>query len=211
MEIKNKKILVLAPHTDDVDFGMGGTISRLIQDGNEIYQVAFSSASNINIHGTRNEVLIREIKAAAHSLGIRTDNLFIHDYSVRIFEENRQSILDLILYYKSKFNPDVIFCPASTDIHQDHQVIYNETVRAFKFSTILGYNLCWNQISTQNHVFFELNEVSVAKKIKACQCYISQETRAYYSEDYIKAVLVVNGVHSNKKYAESFECIRVNL
>lgn len=37
-------ILVLAPHTDDGELGMGGTISKLIADGKEVTYVAFSTA-----------------------------------------------------------------------------------------------------------------------------------------------------------------------
>ena len=39
-----KNILVLAPHTDDGELGLGGTISRLIEDGKKVTYVAFSTA-----------------------------------------------------------------------------------------------------------------------------------------------------------------------
>jgi len=41
-----KNILVLAPHTDDGELGLGGTISRLIEDGKKVTYVAFSPHSN---------------------------------------------------------------------------------------------------------------------------------------------------------------------
>ncbi len=37
-----QKILVLAPHTDDGELGCGGTIVRLIDEGQDVYYVAFS-------------------------------------------------------------------------------------------------------------------------------------------------------------------------
>ena len=37
-----KNILVLAPHTDDGELGLGGTISRLIEDGKKVTYVALS-------------------------------------------------------------------------------------------------------------------------------------------------------------------------
>ncbi|MCP4668353.1 MAG: PIG-L family deacetylase, partial [Deltaproteobacteria bacterium] len=36
------KILVLAPHTDDGEFGCGGSIARFIKDGAEVYYATFS-------------------------------------------------------------------------------------------------------------------------------------------------------------------------
>ena len=40
-----RSVLVLAPHTDDGEFGCGGTIARLVDAGAEVRYVAFSSAS----------------------------------------------------------------------------------------------------------------------------------------------------------------------
>ena len=39
-----KKVLILAPHTDDGEFGCGGTITKLISEGADVYYAAFSAA-----------------------------------------------------------------------------------------------------------------------------------------------------------------------
>ena len=38
------RVLVLAPHTDDGEFGCGGTIAKFIEEKTEVYYVAFSTA-----------------------------------------------------------------------------------------------------------------------------------------------------------------------
>ena len=43
MNISFKRALVLAPHTDDGEFGCGGTISKLIASGCEVHYAAFSA------------------------------------------------------------------------------------------------------------------------------------------------------------------------
>ena len=40
-----KKALVLAPHTDDGEFGCGGTMARLVEAGCDVRYVAFSIAT----------------------------------------------------------------------------------------------------------------------------------------------------------------------
>jgi LmbE family N-acetylglucosaminyl deacetylase len=40
---KIRRMLVLAPHTDDGELGCGATISKLLRKNVEIYYVAFSS------------------------------------------------------------------------------------------------------------------------------------------------------------------------
>ena len=34
--LRAKKILVLAPHTDDAEFGCGGAIAKFIKEGKEV-------------------------------------------------------------------------------------------------------------------------------------------------------------------------------
>ena len=42
---KFKNVYVLSPHTDDGELGAGGTISKLIESGANVYYFAFSTAS----------------------------------------------------------------------------------------------------------------------------------------------------------------------
>ena len=39
-----ERILVLAPHTDDGEFGCGGSVARFLEEEKEVYYVAFSTA-----------------------------------------------------------------------------------------------------------------------------------------------------------------------
>src|SRR5207244_7059171 len=40
-----RRVLVLAPHTDDGEFGCGGTMARLVEGGADVRYVAFSIAT----------------------------------------------------------------------------------------------------------------------------------------------------------------------
>ena len=40
-----ERVLVLAPHTDDGEFGAGGTMARLVESGADVRYVAFSIAT----------------------------------------------------------------------------------------------------------------------------------------------------------------------
>ena len=48
-----KRALVLAPHTDDGEFGCGGTMARLVEQGVEVRYVAFSIADEVAARGLR--------------------------------------------------------------------------------------------------------------------------------------------------------------
>lgn len=203
-----KKILVLAPHTDDGEFGCGGTINKLINQGDEVYYAAFSACEQSVLPQFPSDILITEVKAATKTLGIKPENLILMDYEVRTFNYRRQDILDDIIKLRGEINPDIVMIPALTDIHQDHKTIAEEALRAFKFASILSYEMPWNNISFQTSCFYILDEENIDVKIQALKQYKSQAHRAYSSADFIKSLATVRGVQISTKYAETFEMIR---
>ena len=61
---KFKKAFVLAPHTDDGELGCGGTISKLIDSGVEVFYIAFSTAEESVPEGFPKNQLEFEVKKA---------------------------------------------------------------------------------------------------------------------------------------------------
>lgn len=205
---KIKKILVLAPHTDDGEFGCGGSIAKFINQGKEVYYVAFSAAEQSVLPQFPKDILITEVKAATKTLGIKPQNLFLFRYDVRTFNFHRQEILDNIIELKKSINPDLVIMPSRSDIHQDHSTIADEAVRAFKYTSILAYELVWNSFNFNTSCFIILNEEDMNKKVKALSCYKSQAHKPYASEEFLRSLANVRGVQINAKLAEAFEVIR---
>ena len=203
-----KKVLVLAPHTDDGEFGCGATISKLIEEGNEVYYVAFSACEQSVLSQFPGDILVTEVKAATKTLGIKPENLILFKYKVRTFNFSRQNILDDIINLKKKINPDLVFIPSLNDLHQDHKTIADEALRAFKFTSVLSYEMPWNNRSFDTSCFYKLEDRHLAKKIEALKQYRSQAHRPYANEDFIKSLATVRGVQVNTKYAETFEVLR---
>jgi LmbE family N-acetylglucosaminyl deacetylase len=63
-------VLVLAPHTDDGEFGCGGTMARLVEAGADVRYVAFSIATRSLPEGFPPDTLAREVREATAELGI---------------------------------------------------------------------------------------------------------------------------------------------
>ena len=104
--------------------------------------------------------------------------------------------------------PDLVLLPSLHDIHQDHATIAQEGVRAFKGTTILGYELIWNNLISDNTSFVELEDHHVDKKVKACSMYLSQGGKDYMSKDFIYALARTRGVQIGFNYAECFQVVR---
>ena len=204
-----KKVLVLAPHTDDGEFGCGGTIVKLVEQGVEVHYIAFSACEQSVLPQFPSDILITEVKEATEVLGIKSENLHLLKYDVRNFNFRRQDILDDILVFKKQINPDLVLIPSLNDIHQDHSTIANEAVRAFKFTNILSYEIPWNNFSFSNTSFFVLTEEQIKIKVTALEKYKSQKHRSYANEEFIKSLARTRGVQIGKKYAEVFEVVRL--
>lgn len=203
-----RKALVLAPHTDDGEFGCGGTMAKLLDEGAEVHYAAFSSAEKSLPAGMAPDILVREMTAAMAALGINPERLHIFDYSVRDFPEHRQSILDDMLKLKASVDPDLVLLPSVNDTHQDHLTVAHEGFRAFKDRTILGFEIPWNNRTFNTESFVLLAQRHVDAKIAALRCYKSQLDRFYANEEFIRALAKTRGTQIGAPHAEAFEVVR---
>lgn len=201
-----KKILVISPHTDDGELGCGGTIAKLIEEGNEVEYVALSCCEKSVPPQYPRDILSHEVKAATKILGIKNPILF--SFEVREFPKLRQEILDALIRLRIKIQPDMVFTPSRFDTHQDHKTTVEETIRAFKQCTILGYEQPWNNITFNTLAFVPLKEEHITKKIDALNCYETQKDRSYLNPDFIRGLALTRGTQIEDKYAEAFEVIK---
>jgi len=205
------KILIISPHTDDAELGAGGFISQLIDKKKSVLWVVFSSARESVPDGIPKDILSYEFKKVVKSLKLKKENYILFDYSVRRLNEKRQEILEILVKIKKEFNPDMVIGPSLNDYHQDHQVVATEMVRAFKTSTsIISYELPWNNLKFENQMFVKLEKKHIESKIKMLNIYKSQisKNKIYFSEDFIWGHATSRGTQISTKYAEAFEIIR---
>jgi LmbE family N-acetylglucosaminyl deacetylase len=204
-----KRALVLAPHTDDGEFGCGGTMARLVEEGTDVRYVAFSIATRSLPEGFAPDTLAREVAEATAELGIPAVNLTVHDFDVRTFPDHRQEILELLIELWNEWEPDVVFQPSLHDIHQDHQTVAAEGLRAFKRTTILGYEIPWNNLDFAYQAYFALEERHVERKAEALMKYASQQHRRYADPEYVWNLARTHGINVNREYAEVVQVYRL--
>ena len=203
------RILILAPHTDDGEFGCGASIAKYISEGHDVHYVAFSAAEKSVPSGSPIGVLRQEVVEATAVLGIPKTNLTVLHFGVRKFPAHRQEVLDVMVRLNSQLEPDMVYLPSTDDTHQDHDTVSAEGFRAFKRTSIFGYELPWNNLTFTTGAFVIVEEEFVEKKIQALACYKSQADRSYANPEFVRALARVRGVQIGTRYAEAFEAIRV--
>jgi len=201
------RILFLSPHTDDVEIACGGTVNRFIEQGKKVMFAIFSVAKlSLREKGLNEHTLMRESMCAMNELGVEKYHMF--DYPVRRFSDKRQELLDDMIKLASEFNPDLVVVPSSKDTHQDHATIHNESLRAFRNQSLIGYETPQNNMDFPAQMFIRLNKHDVDKKMEAIKCYESQSKRLYIKDDFMRNLAKVRGMQARTEYAEAFEVLR---
>jgi len=205
------KVLFLSPHTDDVELGAGGTLSKLKGQGHEIYWVVFSTAETSLPAGLPADTLAKEFHEVVRFLGLGEDRYNVFHFSVRYLHQHRQEILEELVRIRKDVAPDMVIGPSANDYHQDHQVVFHEMVRAFKNdSSILSYELPWNHTDFKTQMFVKLEAWHLAEKMKLLEKYQTQIrlNRTYFTKEFIYGWAKMRGVQVKADYAEAFEVIR---
>jgi N-acetylglucosamine malate deacetylase 1 len=203
--ITNKTVLAVAPHIDDVELGVGATIHHLANN-NRVYYVALSFPPLVE-----KVAFMEEFNESVKHLGIDRQRIILRDYDPRNLFDSRSDILQLFYDLNKKLRPDLVFIPNSLDIHQSHEVVYAEARRAFKYLTLLGYELPWNSMEFPMDVFVTVDREDVDAKIAAINAYKTQKHRMFFSNDIVGDLARVRGKQIGYQYAECFELVRLIL
>lgn len=204
------RALVLGAHIDD-EWGCAGTICRLVENGIEVHLASFSPATISVPDGFPPEALKREALEAIAVLGIPQGRYRQYDFPVRHFPAHRQEILEELVLLRREIEPDLVFVPATVDIHQDHHVMAQEALRAFKHVTILGYEMPMNTVAFEHSCFVRLEERHLDAKLAHAAAYRSQAFRPYFDPEAMTALARVRGLQINQPAAEAFEVVRMAI
>jgi len=210
-ELPFNKVLVISAHTDDFEFGCGATVNRLIRQSSEIFSVVFSICEDSVPKDLPKDTLLKEMYNSAKHFGIKKENIRVFKFPVRKFPQYRQDILEELVKIQKTVKPDLVFTSSRHDIHQDHQVICEESIRAFRFQTILGYELPWNNLSFNNNALIEVEKTDLDVKIAAIAEYKSQDFRHYSKKEFFQMHAQLRGIQNKTKFAEAFEAIKITL
>lgn len=204
------KILGLSAHTDDIDVASGGKLIKDLEAGHQIQIAVFSYCQQSLPDIYPADKLKQEFQSSMKTIGITDYAIF--DFQVRRFNEVRQDILEQLIQIKKEYNPDLVITHSLNDIHQDHQVIAIESIRAFKNSaSILAMQMPHNNLSFNHQYYERLTENHIQQKILALSKYESQYylERKIFNEDTIAAWARLNGFCCNADFAEVFEVVRM--
>ncbi len=213
--------LVVAPHPDDEILGVGGTLLKRKDQGNQVAWLIFTEISEENgwdndkVETRRNE--INEIAKfykfeEVFKLGFPTTYL------------DTIPLADLISKVSSclqSFQPEEIFVPFKNDVHSDHRVVFDVMLactkwfrfpfvkRVLSYETLSETNFSFGIKQKFNPNFYVNISNYIEKKVESMCIYRSEiETFPFpRNEDTILSLSKIRGSESGFFAAEGFELI----
>jgi hypothetical protein len=81
-------------------------------------------------------------------------------------------------------------------------------MRAFKRTTILGYEIPWNNLDFAYQGYVGLEQRHIERKSAALARYASQQHRRYADPEYVWSLARTHGINVNRDFAEVFQVYR---
>ena len=204
MQFYGKKVCFIGAHPDDIELGCGALIAR-IAGKTDVRCVTFSNNQKNPL--LRN--LVGEHFASMAALGVPQDRVQLLDFETRRFQEHRQEILEAMIGILREDDPDIVFVHTKSDVHQDHGVLTQEALRAFRGRTVLGFDVIRSSYGFFPDFLVGVDEADVQKKLDALACYKTYAGKYYFSPEVTRATLIRNGAICERPYAEGFDILRI--
>jgi LmbE family N-acetylglucosaminyl deacetylase len=204
MTFFGKRICFFGAHPDDIEIGCGALISHI--SGQTDLRV-------VTLSDNQKNPMLRDVVAEHHRsmkiLGVPEEKVIVGKFETRRFPQFRQEILEYLLEMKNSFHPDIVFLHTKSDLHQDHVTLTDEGLRAFRGTTVLGYDVIRSSYGFFPHFLVEVNETDVNRKIQALAEYHTYDDKYYFDPELTRSILVKNGALAERKFAEGFDILRI--
>jgi LmbE family N-acetylglucosaminyl deacetylase len=201
--MKNKTILAIGAHPDDIEIGCGGTIKNHVERGDEVY---YAIATGGEKGGLKN-VRVSEAERAAELMGvIDIDFMNLKDTFI-VHDGNTIEVLDSIM---QKRKPSVVYVHSLKDYHQDHMNIARSVLSASRKmkNSVFSYEAPSTTLEFKPTAFSDVSK-SFETKMECIRVFASQEKKDYTEREAIVNLSKFRGKTINVEYAEAFEVLRL--
>ena len=199
-----ERVCFIGAHPDDIELGCGALIAHIVKQTDVLCVTLSDNQKNPALTN-----LVAEHHRSMQVLGVPDEKVIVSQFETRRFPQSRQEILEYLIDLNKKFRPDVVFCHTKSDIHQDHATVTEESLRAFRGVTVLGFDVIRSSYGFFPHFLVEVSKEDVQKKIAALAEYKTYAGKYYFNEDITRATLIRNGALAERPFAEGFDILRV--
>ena len=212
----NKKILIVGAHPDDEILGVGGTICKHIDEGDDVYVCILTEATKPYWDEEYRQKKVRYQKEVDEFLGIKKRfNLNLPTVKLNIIPhgELNQKVADVV----NEVNPDIIYTHYEHDLNFDHTLTFRAcqiSIRSPKKVTLYCFETLseteWSSRVFKPNIWIKISEKYLNKKILAFEIY-KTEIKKYPHPRSLKGIKILakkRGIEICEKFAEAFIMIK---
>ena len=225
--LKNQRLLVIAPHSDDEVLGCGGLISKIKNEGGKVFVLIFNLGFEKDDTKESQEKRKNEVREAMNALKV-DDYHLVHEKA----DDNRDldveplhSLIEIIESTSNvsleKISPTIVAIPTIFSHHQDHVHVHNACIAALRpistpvSSVVLSYEAPehsrWSSSGVfEPNFFVEIDDV-IENKIVAFNKYQSQIRPGGRDDESIRNQAKYRGREVGKNLCEAFYAHRFIL
>ena len=218
--LKNQRLLVIAPHSDDEVLGCGGLISKIKNEGGKVFVLIFNLGFEKDDTKESQEKRKNEVREAMNVLKV-DDYHLVHDQPDNNRDLDIEPLHSLIEVIESTSNvslekiaPTIVAIPTVFSHHQDHVHVHRACIAALRpISTpiskiVLSYEAPehsrWSASGVfEPNLFVEIDDV-IENKIVAFNKYQSQIRPGGRDADNIRNQAKYRGQEVGKNLCEAF-------
>lgn len=199
-----RRVLFIGAHPDDIELGCGALIAQIADKTDILCLTLSDNQKNPDLKN-----LVDEHYASMTVLGVPREKVLLEAFETRRFPYARQEILEYFVQINRSFKPDIVFVHTKADVHQDHNTITEEALRAFRGTTVLGFDVIRSSYGFFPNFLVEVTEAEVERKIAALAKYSTYQGRYYFNAEITRSTLIRNGAIAERRYAEGFDILRI--
>ena len=204
MNFYGQRVLFLGAHPDDIELGCGALIHHIAPMSDVLCVTLSDNQKNPLLKN-----VVEEHYKAMTALGVPKDKVVLGQFTTRIFQDARQEILEYFLKLRNDFKPDIIFVHSKQDVHQDHNTMTDESLRAFRGITLLGFDVVRSSYGFFPNFLVEVSEEDVNAKIEALSQYETYRDKYYFNNELTRSIMVRHGALAEVPFAEGFDILRI--
>ena len=233
LNLKNERLLIIAPHADDEILGCFGLIDFIKKNKGKVYIQVMTLGGYLKIGGKK----ITKEKWKSEFLKV-CDFLKIDGYDIGYFDDEirhldlipQSDLIELIEFKSkvsiSKIKPTIVAIPTIFSTHQDHTQTYTVSMSALRQhpqkikilpKMVLSYESpeynFWSAYSEfgrfSPNYYQELSKVLLKKKIKCLNFYQTQIRQGHRDGTQITNLASTRGNEIGGDFAESYHIHRM--
>lgn len=218
--------LFVVAHPDDEVLGAGAMIRKAVSEGHTVGVVIMNTCDETRYDDDRSKIL-RDMEESHRILGISESYLYTHEDGNFHLADHRGMVQEIEQSIRL-FSPDCIYTHNPSDNNQDHIVVAQACMEAFRIgqrgrddiepvralytmevlsSTDWGINPAAPQFTP--NTFVPVDKSCINAKVRALYCYenVIRDAPHPRSVENIEALARYRGCQSGFEYAEAFQCI----